>query len=427
MTRTAGVAAFAALALLAPAARLAAADLPAAPPWRSAFGKVLEISGKRECRVELRWERGEPGAYFNVYRSDAPGRGFDLLLTVDEPRFTDTGVACGKTYRYLLRASRDFKLSEPSDERAVTVVEPPSCGLLQQPPLFPLAGLEKWPSPVGELLAAGALIAGSRDLLRVVSAPASPAPADPEDHGLGGGEVRTVFPDGRAGRLDPRRTEVVALAGGGLVRIVLSQEFRNDDTSECEADYRLALPEDVPGGVTDFAFASGGTLVRGAVRPAADAGRILQAAAATRQPAAGFSPAKLNPFVQHLGRVPAQSAVRLTVGLLCETGGLGKEREVVIPAIFGPRAAAHPMNDVLNPRGQRYYSARYLRPGLRSGRDIAVTVIIGEEGAVTAIASPTHRIETERVAGTGAVRVRLLGSDTVPNRDFVLRYRVERR
>ncbi len=66
---------------------------------------------------------------------------------------------------------------------------------------------------------------------------------------------------------------------------------------------------------------------------------------------------------------------------------------------------------------------QYLRPDERSGHDIMVDLEIDAGVRIEGIESPSHAVAVERRGGTQA-RVRLKPADTVPNKDFVLRYRV---
>jgi Ca-activated chloride channel family protein len=59
-----------------------------------------------------------------------------------------------------------------------------------------------------------------------------------------------------------------------------------------------------------------------------------------------------------------------------------------------------------------------LPPGLRSSHDIALAARIDAGVPMTAVSSPSHHILVD------GARVSLAADDTVPNRDFVLRYRV---
>ena len=66
---------------------------------------------------------------------------------------------------------------------------------------------------------------------------------------------------------------------------------------------------------------------------------------------------------------------------------------------------------------------QYLKPGERSGHDIGLAVDIDAGVTIESVSSPTHVIETTILSPTRA-HVDLGRFDTLPNKDFVLRYQV---
>ena len=68
---------------------------------------------------------------------------------------------------------------------------------------------------------------------------------------------------------------------------------------------------------------------------------------------------------------------------------------------------------------------QYLHPTERSGHDIAVTVNIDAGVPIESIDCPTHHISIERTGGhhSHTARVELSRYDSIPNKDFVLRFR----
>jgi hypothetical protein len=66
-----------------------------------------------------------------------------------------------------------------------------------------------------------------------------------------------------------------------------------------------------------------------------------------------------------------------------------------------------------------------VRPGTRAGHDISIDVRLDTGGVpIASIEAPLHEI-LERTEGVGRVDVSLARRDTIPNRDFVLRWRLE--
>jgi len=88
------------------------------------------------------------------------------------------------------------------------------------------------------------------------------------------------------------------------------------------------------------------------------------------------------------------------------------------PLVVGPRyipTPAVPDADKITPP--------YLRPHLRSGHDVEIEVRLEAGVAIQDLSSPSHRILNERPTATSAL-VRLAPGDTIPNKDFMLRWNV---
>ncbi|MBI5500202.1 MAG: VWA domain-containing protein [Deltaproteobacteria bacterium] len=64
-----------------------------------------------------------------------------------------------------------------------------------------------------------------------------------------------------------------------------------------------------------------------------------------------------------------------------------------------------------------------LPPGQRSGHDIGLTVTLDAGLPIARLAVPTHQVETQDL-GAGRRVLKLAAADTIPNRDFVLRWSV---
>ncbi|MHB8873220.1 MAG: AgmX/PglI C-terminal domain-containing protein, partial [Myxococcaceae bacterium] len=68
-------------------------------------------------------------------------------------------------------------------------------------------------------------------------------------------------------------------------------------------------------------------------------------------------------------------------------------------------------------------ASRITPPAQRTGRDIAITVRLDAGSAIEELASISHRLWAERTSARDAV-VTLDGADRIPNKDFILRWRV---
>jgi Ca-activated chloride channel family protein len=62
-----------------------------------------------------------------------------------------------------------------------------------------------------------------------------------------------------------------------------------------------------------------------------------------------------------------------------------------------------------------------LRPGQRSGHDISLEVKLATGTRLVHLASPSHKVDISRKGG-GRAHIELRSEDSIPNKDFVLRY-----
>ena len=105
------------------------------------------------------------------------------------------------------------------------------------------------------------------------------------------------------------------------------------------------------------------------------------------------------------------------------------EFELALPTVVGPRYNPAGTTDGVDavPRGKgckspQAVAVEYLAPDERSGHLVEIGVTLDPQAPVARITSPSHEITTEAMEG-GRTRVVLAARETVPNRDFILRWR----
>jgi Ca-activated chloride channel homolog len=103
----------------------------------------------------------------------------------------------------------------------------------------------------------------------------------------------------------------------------------------------------------------------------------------------------------------------------------GGNYEFVFPMVVGPRfIPGMPIGDGDTDRvpDASRITPLIIPPQVRSGRDINVSVEINAGVPIREVTSPSHRLDI--AFEDGVTRVRLNNSDTIPNKDLILRYRV---
>jgi Ca-activated chloride channel family protein len=252
------------------------------------------------------------------------------------------------------------------------------------------------------------------------------------------GGLYAESPDGQSLAFPLKHTEVQATITGNLSRVEVVQSFENPFTTTLEAVYVFPLPDQAA--VDEMELRVGDRLIKGSIKKRQEAQQIYQQAKQQGRTAGLLEQERDNIFTQSLANIqPGERidvTIRYTDSLKFEAG----DYEFVFPMVVGPRyipgttiedhtpvagTAQAPMtrnqDTDLVPDASRL-NAPILPAGMRSGHDIGVTVSIDAGVLLQKIASPSHRIQIQR---EGAIaHIRLDATDTIPNKDLILRYQI---
>jgi Ca-activated chloride channel family protein len=270
------------------------------------------------------------------------------------------------------------------------------------------------------------------------AAPATRAdsPPLPDDWLCDGTGGLHVVADGRIRTLDfpLKHTGVQADVSGPVARVEVTQTFQNPYDETIEAVYVFPLPHGAA--VNDFEMRMGDRVIRGLIERRDEARRLYEQARDSGRVAALLEQERPNIFTQSVANIlPGNEIeIRLTYveTLDYEAGGY----ELVFPMVVGPRFVPPAgSGDVLPAGGFRpapppsgvpdadRINPAFLPPEIRSGHDIAITVDVHAGLPLRDLRSATHAVETRRDGPR--TRVTLNPLDTLPNKDFVLKWRVE--
>ncbi|MBI3268405.1 MAG: VWA domain-containing protein [Planctomycetes bacterium] len=223
-------------------------------------------------------------------------------------------------------------------------------------------------------------------------------------------------------------TNVKARVSGTLGVVDVQQRFRNGFSEKIEAVYVFPLPHDAA--VTDFVLTIGERRIRGIVRERAEAERIYREARSQGYVASLLTQERPNVFTQKVANLEPGKSIEVRIQYFQQLACVDGAYEFVYPMVVGPRFNPPGSTSGIGAVARRSEGASgrpvevsYLRPRERSGHDIAVEVELDAGTAIEELTSPSHAIVAER-PGEGRARVRLSPLDRVPNKDFVLRYRV---
>jgi Ca-activated chloride channel family protein len=238
--------------------------------------------------------------------------------------------------------------------------------------------------------------------------PPAPATADQANEGR-----LVTRHDGKTIDVPLEHTDVQIRVDGPLADATITQRFRNPYTTKIEAVYLFPLPTGAA--VTEMRIQAGTRTITGAIRERGQARQIYEEARDKGFVAALLTQERPNLFTQAVANLEPAAAIEVTLHYVqrldFEAGGY----ELVFPMVAGPRytppSAAKPA-----------VQPAVLPPGLRSSHDISLRVTLDAGVAITGLASPSHQIEVTRDGRRATVS--LSPGDTVPNKDFILRYQV---
>ena len=258
-------------------------------------------------------------------------------------------------------------------------------------------------------------------------------------HAETGGELQVRDASGRTtGRFPLRHTDVQAAISGGTASVTVEQTFQNPYDRGIEAVYVFPLP--VTSAIDDLEIRIGERVVRGAIQTREAARTTYETAKSQGRVAALLDQERPNIFTQQVANIQPGHEIRVRIHYTENLKYADGHYEMVIPTVVGPRyipgqaagggvvPARHDANTVVHADTDQVPDASritppVLPPGERSGHDIMITVNLDAGVPIQDLNVLHHAVDIER-RGRNAARVRLRPADTIPNKDFVLRYGV---
>jgi Ca-activated chloride channel family protein len=264
---------------------------------------------------------------------------------------------------------------------------------------------------------------------------ARPAPAAaPEPPEVLQGALRVRSAQGELTAAFPlQHTEVEAEISGFLATTQVRQIFANPYEEVVEAVYLFPLPAEAA--VHDFVMEVQDRRIVGLIRRRAEAERIYAAARARGHTASLLTQERPNLFRQSVANIEPGGTVDVKITYVHTLPYEHGEFSYVFPMVVGPRyipgsprppaatqgGGTSPDTDQV-PDASRITSPT-LRPGQRSGHDIAVRIDLDAGVPLQEVAVPTHQVSIRRL-GEHRARIELDQQDRIPNRDLVVRYRI---
>ena len=224
-----------------------------------------------------------------------------------------------------------------------------------------------------------------------------------------------------------QHTAVDASVAGHISTVQVKQQFANPFDTKIEAVYVFPLPEKAA--VTEFLMVIGERTIRGILREKAEAEAIYRAARDQGYQASLLVQHRPNIFEQKVANIEPGMAIDVDITYFHTLAYRDGWYSFVFPTVVGPRynPPGHPDPIHALPRGGHPETpgapaVEYLAPAERSGHDLGISVRIDAGVRIEELKS-THEIDVKR-DGPASAAVQLAERTTIPNRDFVLDFRI---
>ena len=225
-----------------------------------------------------------------------------------------------------------------------------------------------------------------------------------------------------------KHTDVRASVSGYIGDVEVTQQFLNPYSSKIEAVYLFPLPHNAA--VHDFIMTIGERRIRGIIRERKEAEQIYQEAKRQGYVASLLTEERPNLFTQSVANIEPGQEIDVNIKYIHTLSYVDGWYEFVFPMVVGPRfnpaATSEGVGAVA--RGKSASSGQgtevsYLAPGERTAHDISLSVDIDAGVSIEEFECKTHEVIHEN-SSPEHLTVSLSSGDSLPNRDFVLRYRV---
>ncbi|MEQ9406950.1 MAG: VIT domain-containing protein [Fuerstiella sp.] len=225
-----------------------------------------------------------------------------------------------------------------------------------------------------------------------------------------------------------RHTAVQGNIDGYIATVDVTQQFHNPYDSKIEAVYVFPLPQSAA--VNEFVMTVGERKIRGIIREREQAEQIYAQARAQGHVAALMTQERPNIFTQKVANIEPGKQIDINIRYFNTLQYDDGAYEFVFPMVVGPRFNPPATTDGVGavPRGVQGSSGQqtevqYLAPNERSGHDVSVTLTINAGVDIEDLHAVNHAVHVKDICESQK-SVSLVPRDRIPNKDFVLRYKV---
>lgn len=245
------------------------------------------------------------------------------------------------------------------------------------------------------------------------------------------GALRVKQKDGKVVECPLRHTDVKADISGFIARVKVTQTFFNPFDEKIEAVYVFPLPH--LAAVDDMTMVIGDRRIIGVIKRREEARQIYEQALAQGLTASLLEQERPNIFTQSVGNIKPKQEVRIEISYVDVLKYDMGVYEFHYPMVVGPRyipgsptptasAGGWAPNTDRVPDASRI-TPPVLKPGFRTGHDISLALTLDAGVPVQDLKVESHQAEITRDGKTKAA-AKLSPADSIPNKDFILTYRV---
>jgi len=272
------------------------------------------------------------------------------------------------------------------------------------------------------------LLSVSADEIWVIAKPEVQQVAEDEETPGCGAMLARLPEEEKEIPLPLKHTDVQGQISGYIATVVVTQEFHNPYDEKIEAVYVFPLPQNAA--INEFIMTIGERRIRGIIREREEAERIYQQARQQGYVASLLTQERPNIFTQKVANIEPGREIDVNIKYFNTLAYVDGWYEFVFPMVVGPRFNPPGYTEGVGAvaRGKAGISGQktevqYLAPGERSGHDISLAVDVDAGVPIEELVCTSHVI-TNSSATPERRTVNLSALDSIPNKDFVLRYKV---
>lgn len=266
----------------------------------------------------------------------------------------------------------------------------------------------------------------SSEEIWVIARGNEPASTKAED-APGSGALITKLEDKQI-QMPLKHTDVKAFISGHISTVEVTQEFQNPYDQKIEAIYVFPLPHNAA--INEFIMMIGERRIRGIIRERKEAEQIYLEARRQGYVASLLTEERPNVFTQSVANIEPAKEIHINIKYFHTLEYADGWYQFIFPMVVGPRfnppgttggtgAVAHGSSGA----SEQDKEIQYLRPRGRTGHDISLQVEVDAGVPIEEFECNSHEI-TSRSPAPEHLSVTLNPADNLPNKDFVLRYRI---